>query len=378
MNKKILFVGSFPPPFHGSSVYFQNLINHPVLNSKFEVITLNTGDPRHDLDNLGKLDYINAKTAIKNLFEFYKICKEKKPDLVYINTPQGIAYVREGFFILISKIFFNLKIIQHLHGSEFLNFYGRAGMFMKYFVNLTQKKIEYSIVLSDNIKYIFKRWQKPENIFSVPNGIRPEVNYKSRNIDGRLPVLFFFSNLLKFKGLMLTLEVLEIIKKDYPGIMLNIAGGWGYDWYYELHQDKVKDEFYKIIEEKKLKDNIVFKGPVDDKRKSDLLEESDILIYPTQMYGFPIVILEAMSAGCPVITAKMVGAIPEVVMNGETGFLISDYNSERYAEALKKIIESPELFSRMSVKSRKRFDEKYTLEKNVENISSTFDKILNE
>ena len=296
---------------------------------------------------------------------------------MYINTPQGIAYIREGLFVLIAKIFCSSKIIQHLHGSEFLNFYGRSNMFMRFLINMTQKKINYSIVLGENLKYIFKKWQKLENIISIPNGIKAEVTYKERNINGRLPVLFFFGNLLKFKGLILVLEILEKIKKDYPDVKLNIAGNWGYDWHYGLSKERVKEEYYRYIEEKNLQNNVKLLGPVYEQRKTDLLEDSDILIYPTHMDGFPIVLLEAMSAGCPIVSAKMVGAIPEIVVNGETGFLISDYSAERYADAVKKIIESPELFHYMSLNSRKCFEEKYTLEINIENIASTFENVIN-
>jgi glycosyltransferase involved in cell wall biosynthesis len=371
-----LFIGSFPPPYHGSNVYFQKLINNSEINNRFEVITLNTSDPRHDLDNLGKFDFINIKTALKNLYQFYKICKERKPDLIYINTPQGIAYIREGLFVLISKMCSKTKIIQHLHGSEFLNFYGNTNIFMKYLINKTQKKIDYSIVLGDNLRYIFKKWNKLVNIFPVPNGIQPQINYTKRELNGKLPVLFFFGNLLKFKGIMLALEILNIVKKDYPDIKLNIAGSWGHDWYYKLSQEKVKEEFYGIIKKNNLESHINFLGPVYDEKKSDLLKESDIFIYPTHMDGFPIVLLEAMSAGCPIITTKMVGAISEVIVNGETGYLISDYSAERYADAVKKIIGDSKLFSQMSENARNRFDKMYTLDINIKNIVSVFEEIL--
>jgi glycosyltransferase involved in cell wall biosynthesis len=279
--------------------------------------------------------------------------------------------------VLIAKIFFKSKIIQHLHGAEFLNFYGKSFAFRKFFIYITQKKIDYSIVLGANLKYIFRKWNKLENIFSVPNGIQSQIKYKEKDSKSKTPVLFFFGNLLKFKGLMLVLEILELIKKEYPEIKLNIAGNWGYDWYYRLPQKEIKEEFYKLVKEKNLGDNLNFIGPVYGKEKIELLENSDILIYPTQMDGFPIVLLEAMEAGCPVITTKLVGAIPEIVVNGETGFLISNYSTEKYAEAIKKLLEDPLLFKSMSLNSRKRYKEKYTLDINIKNIVTVFENVLN-
>jgi len=376
-KNKILFIGSLPPPYHGSSVYFENLINHPLIKSEFSVFSLNTSDSRSDLDNLGRFDYMNVKTAVKNLFQFYKICRKQKPDLIYINTPQGIAYIREGLFVLISKLFFKSRIIQHLHGSEFLNFYSKANIFMRYFISISQKKIDYSIVLGEKLKHIFIKWQKSENIISLPNGIQSEVTYKGRNVNNRLPILFFFGNLLKFKGLFLSLEVLEIIKKDYPDIKLNVAGKWGHDWYFNLSQEKVKEEFYRMVDEKNLNSNVNFIGSVYHENKINLLENSDILLYPTYIDGFPLVLLDAMSAGCPIVSAGTVGAIPEVVVDGETGFLINNYIAKNYAEAVIKILKDRKLFYYMSLNARKRFEEKYTLDINIRNIVSIFNGVIN-
>lgn len=303
------------------------------------------------------------------------MCRKERPEIVYINTPQGIAYLREGTFILISKLFYKIPVIQHLHGSEFLNFFSTKNFLFRFFINITQKRVDYSIVLGDNLKYIFRKWNKIENIFSVPNGIEPAANFGKRKLNGKLPVLFFFGNLYKFKGLLLSLEILEIVKEVYPEIKMNIAGNWGNDSYFNLPMSKMKELFFNTIKEKGLEKNINFIGPVYGDDKTELLKNSDILVYPTFMDGFPIVLLDAMSAGCPVVTSKVVGAISEVVVNNETGFLVSDYNPGSYADALLKIIGSPEMFEKFSSNGHDRFKDKYTLKKNIENLESIFQKI---
>ncbi|MBI5403299.1 MAG: glycosyltransferase family 4 protein [Ignavibacteriae bacterium] len=377
-KKKILFIGSLPPPYHGSSVYFYNLVNHAGLKEEFDVLCLNTGEVRQDLDNVGRVDFINIKTAINNIFQLIDLCRKERPDLVYINTPQGIAYIREGSFVLIAKLFYKIPVIQHLHGSEFLNFFGRSNFLFKFFINLSQKRVDYSIVLGDNLRYIFRKWNKLENIFTIPNGIEPPADFARRELSGRLPVLFFFGNLYKFKGLLLSLEILEIVKKVYPEIKMNIAGNWGNDSYFNLTISKMKEFFFGAIKEKDLESNINFIGPAYGNDKVELLKNSDILVYPTYMDGFPIVLLDAMSAGCPVVTSKVVGAISEVVVNGETGYLISDYNPENYANAILKIIGDEKHFIKLSANSQKRFREKYSLENNIKNLELIFQKITGE
>ena len=75
-KNKIVLIGSIPPPFHGSSIYFNNLLNSKI-RDEFEISHLDISDHR-DLDNLSKLDLTNVRLALKNILSLYKIVKESK------------------------------------------------------------------------------------------------------------------------------------------------------------------------------------------------------------------------------------------------------------------------------------------------------------
>ena len=76
---------------------------------------------------------------------------------------------------------------------------------------------------------------------------------------------------------------------------------------------------------------------------------------------FPLVLLEAMMFGLPVISTSE-GGIPDIVKNGETGFVIDKQNPNQLAEKIKWFIDNPEEASFMGEKGREHFLENYTLE----------------
>lgn len=81
--------------------------------------------------------------------------------------------------------------------------------------------------------------------------------------------------------------------------------------------------------------HIVFDYVDNESQLAELFGLSDLLIYPSWSDNFPLVILEAMSCGVPVIGSN-VGGIPEIIRNNVNGYLISDYkNPDKYVEKIK-------------------------------------------
>ena len=66
-------------------------------------------------------------------------------------------------------------------------------------------------------------------------------------------------------------------------------------------------------------------GYIDEERHiADLYAASDVMIYPTRADNLPLVVLEAMSCGLPVIASNL-GGIPEIIKHGKNGYLVDDY-----------------------------------------------------
>ena len=115
------------------------------------------------------------------------------------------------------------------------------------------------------------------------------------------------------------------------------------------------------------------------KEKEEFFISTDIFVFPSwyKYEGFPLVILEAMSASIPVISSKGTGAIPDIISDGSTGILTERKNPEKLADAINYLIENPEIRISMGKAGKSRFEKKFTLKTNIDNIIRVFNKVLN-
>lgn len=365
----LLFIGSLPPPYHGVTVFNERLWNSKI-SDIYKVYHLDISDKR-DLDNLGRIDLQNVYLALGNLWDLMKLCTRKKPDLVYLPIAQNIAYLRDGMFIIIANFFGKAKIIVHLHGSYFKEYYNNTNWFMKQFIDFTMKQVNTAIVLGNSLRHIFDGWVK--NIEVVPNGtpFSPKLDHKFKR-NGHTLTISYLSNLLKSKGVLDTIEAVKIVVDKCPKVRFKFAGAW------RGQEKETKNWAFKFIRENHLENRIEFVGRILGGEKEKFLVDTDIFVFPSwyKYEGHPIVIIEAMAAGCPVISTKNLGAIPETVIDGKTGILIEKKNPEAIAQAIAKLIERPELGIKMGMAGRKRYERYYTQEKNIKNMIRVFEYVL--
>ena len=92
-------------------------------------------------------------------------------------------------------------------------------------------------------------------------------------------------------------------------------------------------------------------------------KDADIFVFPTYYHNecFPLVILEAMEQGLPVISTNE-GGIPDIIDNGNSGYTVEKNNPTALASAIELLIKDPELCISMGKAGRKLFEEKFTEE----------------
>ena len=374
-KKKIILTGSIPPPYHGSSVYFNNLLNSKI-KDEFDLNHLDISDHRN-LDNLSRLDLTNIKLALRSIISLHKLLKKTDYDLVYIPVASNfLPYLRDGLLILTASYFSKAKIVIHLHeGNYFRNgFYDKAIFPVKYFIRKSLSKADTAIVLGDKLKSVFKDLVK--NIEVCPNGIKNEniagTGQKGKSIKDNI-IVSFLGNLFESKGVLDVLNAAEIVLSKYNKVKFRFAGAWS------SKEGNTEEKANQIIKEKGLRDHVEFTGVITGTAKVEFLQQTDIFVFPTwyKHEGFPLVIIEAMAASCPVISTKDTGAIPDIVIEGETGILTDRKNPGQIADAIVKLTKNPEVRIMMGKKGKERFERHYTLESSIDRMISIFNKVLN-
>lgn len=161
----------------------------------------------------------------------------------------------------------------------------------------------------------------------------------------------FIGNLLLMKGVMVLLDACSILKSDQYYFLCHIVGA--------PTNDLSLDKLHEYIHAKSLNDYVHIHGPLYGKDKTAILQKSNAMAFPTLDDCFPLVVLEAMQNALPVIASNE-GAIPDMVLDGVTGILISKGNAEELANAMKRLITHPATARRMGEDGRARVLESFS------------------
>lgn len=195
----------------------------------------------------------------------------------------------------------------------------------------------------------------PAKIMTIPNGIDEvvfNINIDKSEFRCELgippqgPIIGFGGRLSEQKGLTYLLQAMPKIIKKLPNTNLIIAGE-GPD------ENELKEEAKKLNIDK----NVFFIGPRMDMNK--ILKFIDIFILPSIWEGLPMIILEAMAAGCPII-ATAVGGNATAIHNGVNGRLIPAKDPGTLSTEIIKLLSDSKLRKKYSENSLKIFEKKFS------------------
>ena len=123
-----------------------------------------------------------------------------------------------------------------------------------------------------------------------------------------------------------------------------------------------------------LAERVELPGWSESARAWRLLAESGIVLLPSRMEGLPVAILEAMAIGATVITTP-VGAITDAIEEGVTGLLVPAGDAPALAQAIARLLRDPALRARLAEAARRRFEERFTIERTAEKIAALYRRV---
>jgi glycosyltransferase involved in cell wall biosynthesis len=365
-NKKmkvLLFIKT-PPPITGATLMNKRVYDSGLLREAFNIRSICISYMKHR-NEMGKWKFSKFFVFFNILFQLLYELIFYRPAMIYFQlSPHGFAFLRDLFFVSIMKIF-HVRIVFHIRGKGITLKSNFAKRFYKYCFR-NEYIICLSLLLKSDIDDVYTG-----KVSIVPNGIPDSNPEKKDNLPTETkPKLLFLSNLIKSKGVLDYIEALSILCKkgvDFKGTIVGAEG------------DISEPEINQIIKNNNLQDKVHYLGPKYYNEKNRILFENDLFIFPTKMPWecFPGVILEAMQFGLPVISTTE-GAIPEIIDDGVTGFVVEKSSPQQLAEKIEILIKNPQLRQEMGQAGRKKYEEKYTLRQFEENMKNVFTDVLNQ
>jgi glycosyltransferase involved in cell wall biosynthesis len=197
-----------------------------------------------------------------------------------------------------------------------------------------------------------ERSKIPENkVSTIYNGVDlnrfehldPSISLSVRmelGIPSNAPTIGCVGRLHQQKGYPFLLEAIKTVRNQIPDIQLLIVGS-----------GKMEIELKSIVKKLDLSDSVTFTGARTD--IPAILSSLDLFVLPSLWEGHPLVLLEAMATGLPVV-ATQVGGNPEVVIHGETGLMVPPSNPVQLASAIITLMQNPDLRHKMGEAGRQR------------------------
>jgi glycosyltransferase involved in cell wall biosynthesis len=359
---KVLLLGKLPPPYIGPSIATEIILKSS-LNNYFELIHLDT-KINNEIRSFGRWNLGKVLRNISIYFKMISLVRKTKPDVVLIPISQTTTgFFKDSLFILIAKLF-NRKIIVQLRGSNFKTWVSHSSSINRWYVKQILNKTKGIIVLGNKLKYLFEDYYPGSKIFVVPNGA--DYNIPKRNKSNEIKILYL-SNLLASKGIEDVFKAIEILNnKTDIKFSIDVIGEW-----YNEHDKKI---CLSIKENNQLPIHIHSSKGV--KEKFQYLADADIFLFPPrEPEGHPWSIVEAMSAGLPIISTDM-GAITESVMDGVSGFIVESKHPEQIAEKLELLMKDTELRNKMGEASRSLYLANFTETRMMERLTAVFNEII--
>lgn len=348
-QKKILIIGQVPPPIHGSNIMTELFIQAIDL-SKYNYVHINK-QFSFNISEVEKLKPIKIFRIVKIIFKAVMTMKAFKPDaLIYLVSTKKTGLVPDLLLLYLSRRFFHSHNILYIHGVGHKKNYTNR-LYKKLYDTVLTNKCSV-IILSTLQRYDISFLTK--NIYVLPNCISPltpsspsaplATKDKSFNI-------LFLSNIYKNKGLLhLLVAVMQVLKMK-NNIKLTVAGRFA--------DPDFEETILSFIKTNKLTSNVEFVGPAYGSQKELLFHEADLFVLPSYNEAFPLVLLEAMSFGLPVISTS-VGGIPEIITDGVNGYIVPPKESEQLANRIEELATDLQLRIRFGNNARKKFTEQYS------------------
>jgi len=285
-----------------------------------------------------------------------------RPDVVHVNTPYYWAFLRDGAALWLASLL-GARTVLHPHGGDFSDFVERVRPWVRRGIDATLRRADRCIALTRANQALMEAIAGSQSVLYVPNfldledwGAAPD---RSKDVGESVRVLFV-GWIVEGKGV----RELLAAARNLPEVRFTLVG-------------PQQPDFLESVREglEAQRHHVELLGPRPREQVLALYREADIFVLPTWREGFPLVVLEAMAAGLPVV-ATPVGAIPDVLRDGVEGHLVRPRDPAALEAAIRRLVEDPGARRALGQRARKRVEEAYSADSVVRCLEEVYAELL--
>ncbi len=313
------------------------------------------------IQNLAELVHpIQVRSDYHCIRQLRQILRQVKPDLIHLHSSKAGAIGR------VAALLAGIPSVFTAHGWAFTEGVSKKKRMLylsiEYSLAFFAKKI---ITVSQYDKNLALRYRFPRHKLQViHNGVvnqNPRLPVRSASLEAKRPVrLLMVARFSQQKDHSTLLKALHLISS------LN----WRLDL---LGTGETLGQMQELSQRLNLSDKIYFHGASD--KVNQYLVEADIFVLSTNWEGLPLSILEAMSAGLPIV-ATDVGGVAECVQHQRNGYLVPRQNPQALAEHLATLIERDNLRQCLGEAARQDFLAHFTVDAMVDKTEKLYEECL--
>ena len=344
-------VGQLPPPHHGSAVMTQRLAQ-AISDIGYEARVVSR-DFSSSADEVGQFKLQKLRRAIGLMREVGAL-GSTRACVVFGTNRRGSFLIDCVILAILRKK--RVRTINYIHTQGYKQLAESSRTLAK-LVKWFLAQPELNIVLSPRLAQDIRPWVEERRIAIIPNCVAPsngDIELDDQDASCTREVLFL-SNLLPEKGALAFVQSAAYIGPEVK-VRLTVAG--------DTEELSYKARLYGAARSHP----VSFVGSVYGAEKDSLMRRSHLFVFPTtyRYEAQPLVILEALAAGLPVISSDA-GGIPDIIEDGVNGRILSDVGPEEIARAILDVLQDSGKLNVMRQSAKRSAVDRYSFAAYVKN-----------
>jgi glycosyltransferase involved in cell wall biosynthesis len=244
--------------------------------------------------------------------------------IVHLHVSTGASFIRKCLYLLLARSK-DAKILIHVHPFSFWDHAESGGSFRRRAVSWALDQADTVIVLTDSAARRARMFASGGKVVVLPNPVDCGALQMSPAPKREKEMVLFLGWYVASKGVYDLIEALARLRERHPALKATFGGC------------KETLRVKRVVRARGLQGVVAVSGWLEKERVRTLLHECSVLALPTYSEGIPMVMLEAMACGAPIVTCP-VGGIPDIVQEGRNVVYVVPGDVQGLTEALHQLL----------------------------------------